>query len=452
MTYRSAIDYVNGFIDFERLPEPRLKTSAEDIERFRGLLQSLGSPHLQYPTLHIVGTKGKGSTAAILASILTTAGYKVGLYTSPHLLTVRERIQVDGKPVGRGDFAGCIERIRRQYSECDAAHALAFRTVFEHLTAAGFLYFADRKVNIAVVEAGLGAKLDATIVIEPILSIITPIALDHTQVLGGTVREIASDKACAIKANIPVVSARQPEDVAREIERRAAEMNSRLFYAEGADRFEVLSASLKGTRFNLKDRPDNTSLFLPLAGRFQLDNLSVVLMALGVLERLGFKVEAGDIRRGVRRTRWPGRLQSLPGEPPILLDGAHNTLAAVTLVRSLLEIAPDRRWRIVYSSILGKPAAEMLKALALIARRFYLARLQFPKGLKEEALRAAAEEAGVAAEFCRNVPASIIAAKAACRENEGVLITGSLYLVAEALRWWRGFPAPPADGRIDSAR
>ncbi|MFN3822036.1 MAG: bifunctional folylpolyglutamate synthase/dihydrofolate synthase, partial [bacterium] len=182
-TYRRAIGYLNSFLDYERIPEPRVKTTEEDLARFCSLLSSLGDPHKSYPVIHIVGTKGKGSTAALLASILRHSGYRVGLYTSPHLISVRERIVVDGKPITKGEMAEILMILRDIFTPFKP-YSLSFRTVFEHLTAGALLYFARKGVDIAVIEAGMGARLDATNVVDPLLVIITPIGLDHTLVLG----------------------------------------------------------------------------------------------------------------------------------------------------------------------------------------------------------------------------------------------------------------------------
>ncbi|MBM3328831.1 MAG: bifunctional folylpolyglutamate synthase/dihydrofolate synthase [Calditrichaeota bacterium] len=451
MTYRQAIDYLNSFIDFERLPEPRMVTTDDDIARFRELLARLGNPHRRYPVLHVVGTKGKGSTSALLAFILTAHGLKVGLYTSPHLVSVRERTMIDGRPVGRREFASAMARIEASSPQQSGDIRLAFRTVFEHLTAAAFINFADAGVDVAVVEAGLGARLDATIVVDPVLTVLTPIGLDHTNVLGGTIREIAWDKAHSIKSKGSVVSAPQVDEAAREIEARAAHMGARLHFAQGREEFTTFKASLRGSTVRGSvDLFGEKPLQLPLAGSFQLENLSTALEAVRWMRDTGFlKPKQEAVREGIRRVRWPGRLQRIIEHPLVVLDGAHNELAAHNLVSALKQIAPGRKWEVVYSSILNKPAAGMLRALKPISRQVHLAALCFPKGLHADALRVAAEEAGVEYSPWPDVPTAIRKAMERATADSGVLVTGSLYLVGEALRWKRGLSPPPADGRID---
>jgi dihydrofolate synthase / folylpolyglutamate synthase len=450
--YRAAIDYLNSFIDFERIPEPRLRTYPEDIDRFRALLARLGDPHRQYKTIHVVGTKGKGSTSAILASILRRAGYKVGLYTSPHLVSVRERIAVNGRIIGKREFARLMGIIRARFNEHHDAETVAFRTVFEHLTATAFLAFAEAKVDIAIIEAGLGAKLDSTIVVDPILTIVTPIGLDHTIALGNTVTLIAEDKAHAIKPGVTVVSSPQSQEAREKLMARAKAVGAPLIFAPGANEFDVKSASLSGSQVScIRADPSGKVMQLALAGRFQLENLSTVLTAIEELRKTNLTIGVNAVRQGADAVRWPGRLQKVGTRPTIILDGAHNALGIEALITALRELLPKQKPVVVFSAITGKPVKEMLNILRGYAKEVILTPLRFPKSISKAGLIAAASEAGVRAVMCDSVGDAIEKACVLGRENGVVLVTGSLYLVGETMRYLKHLPPPSMDGGIDSA-
>jgi dihydrofolate synthase/folylpolyglutamate synthase len=448
-TYAEAISYLNKFIDFERLPEPRMATEAKDVERFRRLLSQLGDPHLTYPVIHIAGTKGKGSTAALIASILQAAGYKVGLYTSPHLVSVRERISVSGRMIGRRRFAELLNRSTVEFEKFRQEEDLAFRTVFELLTATAFMEFAKQKIDVAVIEAGLGAKLDATIVVEPIVSVMTPIGLDHMQVLGSTVEEIAADKAHIFKRGSVGISAPQSPEVMEVLQRRADLVGTTIDYAEGGSEFRVVESSPDLTSVDVVDGiACGLRLSLPLAGRFQLTNLSVALKAVEELRHQHFNVSPASIEMGVASTRWPGRFQLIGKRPVTIIDGAHNPLAIKALLTALSEILPDRKFHIVFSAIKGKPAGEMISMLAGFAEAFHLAPLHFPKGASIEALIEAASYPGIPVSAYTDVPVALRSARSHAGRKGVVLATGSLYLTGEILRARKGLPLPPMNGNI----
>jgi len=450
--YTEAIHYLNSFIDFERHPEPRLQTEAKDIDRFRQLLGRLGDPHLSYPTIHITGTKGKGSTSAMLASVLQSAGLKVGLYTSPHLVSVRERIMVSGKMISKRDFASVLQQIAVEFEALREDTTLAFRTVFELLTASGFLEFQRNKVDIAIIEAGLGAKLDATIVVEPILAVVTPIGLDHTQVLGDTVELIAADKSHVIKKGVTAISAPQVAGVAKELSKRARQFDSKLVFAPGRAELTVLASTLKGSEVT-SDRAwlEQTPLKLALSGDFQLTNLSVVLSAVEQLKKQGFPISAGAVEAGLSNVRWPGRMQTIKQNPKVILDGAHNSLAIEAFVFAVASLVKAQKPQIVFSSIIGKPVDEMVRILASIPGTFHIAPLQFPKGLQIETLRSAVSKAGGSVVEYSTVPEAFEGAKHAAGRKGLVLATGSLYLVGELLRYLKGLPLSIKNGGIDDS-
>lgn len=446
--YKEAIAYLNSFINFERLPDNRYDTRVSDLDRFRKLLHELGNPQSRYPSIHIAGTKGKGSTAVLISSILKSAGYKVGLFTSPHLITVRERIRVNGRMVSKPDFASLISRLYNTTKAARITEKVAYRTVFEHLTGSAFLYFAHRKVDVAVVETGLGGKLDATIVLNPIISILTPIGLDHTAILGETIAEIAADKAHIIKPGTDCVSARQGGEAKVEFLKRASSVSAQLIFAPGQDEFKPISSDFRSQKFITKRGwLGREELRLNLLGNFQLDNVSTVLTALQLLRRQGFRISAQPVRAGLSRVNWQGRLQYLRGKPPLIIDGSHNTLSMEVLLDSVRDLVPNRRLKVVFSAMKGKPVEEMLRMLSGYAEKLYLAPLAFPKGMSVDEMKTEAD--GIECQTCASIPSALELAKREAAEEDIVLATGSLYLVGEVLRHMRGLPPPPADGRID---
>jgi dihydrofolate synthase/folylpolyglutamate synthase len=451
MNYSQAIARLNGFIDFERLPEPRFSTTPEDIDRFRTLLEELGAPHRRYSVIHIVGTKGKGSTAAMLTAVLRAAGYRVGLYTSPHLISVRERIRLNGRMVSKVDFAKLISRTLATADSRPDSGQLAFRTVFEHLTAAALLYYARQRADIVVVEAGLGARLDATIVLDPALSIITPIGLDHTQVLGDKISKIAADKSHAIKPGVVAVTAPQTPEAMRELTGRAKEVGSHLVTAPGRDEFEVKELSLRGTRCRAAQRNwIKSNLQVRLPGRFQLDNASVVLSALELLRNRGWRIPDDAVGEGLRSVLWFGRLHYLSDKFGVVLDGSHNALSMKAVCDALAELAPDTRWQVVFSALMSKPVLEMMEILAPLTAEFQLAPIRFPKAAPVEQLVAAVESVNVPFRVYRSVPRAYEGALSRCRIGHRALVTGSFYLVGEVMRHRRGLKPPPVGGKIDA--
>jgi len=460
LDYQEAVGYLNSFINFERLPEPHFNTKVRDIERFRALLGDLGNPQNNYPIIHIAGTKGKGSTAAIVSSILRAAGYKVGLYTSPHLVTVRERLRIDGRIISKRDFASLINQIANVPLISQSNNNVAYRTVFEHLTAAALLWFARRNVDVAVIEAGLGGKLDATVVVNPVLSIITPIGLDHTDVLGDTISAIAADKAYIIKKDVPAVSAQQVADAKEELVERTEKVSTQLTFAPGQSEFKLLASSFKGQNIrSSRAWLGQGDIYFNLTGRFQLDNVSTALIAIEQLNKMRFNISPEAVRTGLKKIRWQGRMQYISGQPAIILDGSHNLLSMKVLLESLLDpllcqvLTPDTttnlKYRVIFSAMRSKPVEGMLHLLGEIAEQVYVAPLTFPKGMSQDELFTSADSASVSVISCRDVPTAFEMARRDTGEGEILLATGSLYLVGEIMRYLKGIPAPPVDGRID---
>ncbi len=401
------------------------------LEPITSILARLGDPHNQYPTAIVAGTNGKGSTSAILASILERAGYRTGLYTSPHLIRVNERIQVSGREISDDDFA-------RSFSEvCATVHQLLAQQVIEHrpsffefLTATAFLHFSRSQVGFAVLEVGMGGRLDATNVTEPRVAIITNVDLDHQEFLGTTHAAIAREKAGVVRRGRPVVSACTHAQAAEVIRRRCAELEAPLIetgrFARLADlhnwdgRYEF-DLALDGDRF--------AHLVSPLPGKFQVENAVAAATAAWLLSQEGLEIPRSAIAAGVREASWPGRLEVICRQPVIVLDGAHNPAGAHEVATFVKEQLAGRRLRLVYASMRDKAIGEISKILFPLAEEVYLTR-------PEQARAATPEEILSAARF---QPRQVIsepdpprAFELACQASspeDVVLACGSLFLV-----------------------
>lgn len=450
MTYAQAISYLNSFLDFERLPDSFFRTTQADLDRFRELLELLGNPQDNFPIIHIVGTKGKGSTAAILEAVLRRAGMKTGLYTSPHLVTVRERIRVDGRMISRRAFASVLSAIKTTPSAIRLGQRIAYRTVFEHLTAAALAEFARQRVDIAIIEAGLGAKLDATIVLDPVVCVFTKISLDHTAILGESIELIAADKAHAIKPGGVVISSPQQPSVSDELINRAERLDAQLKFTTGEKEFDFVKLSPRWTACRigrpwLKDR----KLILNMAGSFQLENLSTALSTIEVLQESGFKITAEAVASGLRSTRWKGRLQLLDRKKGIIVDGAHNEIAIQTCLKTIRELFPAKKIRVLFAALKNKPYASMLRTILPQCEKLYLAPIRFPRSFDPREVLEIVAQSGLESALFDSIPEAFDRAREETGPDSILLVTGSLYLVGEVIRHTKGLKPPPANGSID---
>jgi dihydrofolate synthase/folylpolyglutamate synthase len=410
------------------------------LEKIRRLLAELGDPHTAYPSIIIAGTNGKGSTAAMVEAILRQAGLRTGLYTSPHLVRVEERMRVLGREIAPRDLAALATRVRaasealRERGEIDAPP-----TYFEFLTAIGFAYFREMGIQIAVLEVGLGGRLDATNVVPPFLSVITSIDIDHEQYLGSTIASIAREKAMIIKPGARAVIARQHPEARAVIRARCQECAVSPVWAEEA--VEILGSTPDG-RFAFAYRAASgelRSVRLRLRGRHQIENALAAIRAAEVLREMGYAISDDAIRRGLESVAWPGRLEIVgPSSPVLLLDGAHNTAGART-VRAYVEEFGRRPLTLVFGAMRDKRIAEMAAELFPVADVLILTRVSDERAAPLEQLWA--ETADLRRRLDRPVEAVEPAAAALERAwertpSEGMIcVTGSLYLVGEAKKW-----------------
>jgi dihydrofolate synthase/folylpolyglutamate synthase len=430
-----------------------------DLQHMVTLAAALGNPQRRFPAVLVAGTNGKGSTSATLASILHTAGYHTALYTSPHLLRINERIQIDGESISDAEFTEMYERVDSSARKLVASGALPLPpSFFEMLTAMAFEYFASAGVEIAVLEVGMGGRLDATNISDPCISVITDVALDHQQYLGDTIAQIAVEKAGIIRQNGVLVTLPQHPEANDAIGRIAVERNARGVSATkyvpnvtpGAARFDHLrpTATQLGqflrTRYFLEVMGEEVLIETPLVGRHQLRNTALAIAAAEELNRCGFTITAQDIATGIRDTYWPGRFQLIPGgatSPDFILDVAHNPAGAWALRSALSEHFADidsdshattHPITFIFGAMRDKAIAEIAQILFPLAEHVIATHADSPRAATTEELRELAGPAGSDMIAEPTVAKAIERARAITPNNGVVVITGSIYIVGEA--------------------
>jgi dihydrofolate synthase/folylpolyglutamate synthase len=422
-----------------------------DLEHMRVLLAGLDHPEKRFPGVLIAGTNGKGSTAATLASILQASGLRTGLYTSPHLIRINERIRIDGEAISDDEFALLHDMVDRTAERLVGERELPWHpSFFEMLTALAFEYFARRRVNVAMLEVGMGGRLDATNVMEPLVSVITDIALDHQKFLGNTVAEIAREKAGIIRPGGAVVTLPQQPQANDVIGKAILELEARGVSAvpyvppvsPASARYMVSGTGNMPTgplvsRYVLQVLGKEIQVETPLVGRHQLRNVALAVAAAEELSKQGFAVTAESIERGIRHTHWPGRFQVLPaaGEAPeYVFDVAHNPAGAWALRSTLSAYYEDRPLTIVFGAMRDKAIGEMAEILFPLAERVVLTHAEHPRSAAPEGIRLAAHRVSAEMEDAADVASALERAKSAAGPRGVVVITGSIYVVGEAMR------------------
>ncbi|WP_372846136.1 folylpolyglutamate synthase/dihydrofolate synthase family protein [Pontiella sp.] len=390
------------------------------LDVISALLDALGNPHRRLAVIHVAGTNGKGSVCAMLESVLRASGFKTGLYTSPHLVDFSERFRINGERIPEQTLNGYIELMERKADETEQATGLRAATFFEISTAIAFQYFADEGVEVAIIETGMGGRWDATNVVIPLLSVITPIDIDHTNFLGNTIEAIAAEKAGIIKPGRPVVSAPQCEAAMAQLQ-KAGEPVIRSS--------EAVSVAKVGEPQKLKIETHSRNLppiNLPLLGECQRQNCAVAVAALEVLAdmldaELAFK-------KGLEAVEWAARFQTWSADPLVILDGAHNPSASRALVKTLKELYPHKQIGFILGFLGDKDAVEFLRELKPLVSRAWTIPIDAPRGTTAEQAAAQCRVAGIDAEPSTVAEAWAAATKWASGPDRLVVVTGSLYM------------------------
>jgi dihydrofolate synthase/folylpolyglutamate synthase len=429
--YNQALDYLYSFIDYSLKKASELAKAEFNLDRMTALLRLLGDPHLAYPVIHVAGTKGKGSVCALCASALQYGGYTTGLYTSPHLLDYAERIQVDGQPIGHDELAGLVDEIK------PAVASVPKLTTFEITTALAFLYFARKGCTAAVIEVGLGGRLDATNVVSPKVAVITSISYDHMAVLGDTLTLIAGEKAGIIKENCPVVSALQTPEALAVLEKVSAGRSAPLSLVGRDVTYKRLSSSLVGQTIQVSG-PNLPSLTfaLPLLGKHQAENAATALAA---LQTSGLDISAAAIQNGFYGVKWPARFEIARQEPPVIFDSAHNGDSFARLRETLDEHFPNRPVTLIFGVSEDKMLADMLEEIRPRLGFVVATRADHPRALEAEKIVEMARQAGVESEAATPVEAALARALELAGETGVVVSAGSLFVTAEVMQAWEKY-------------
>lgn len=401
------------------------------LERIRALLERLGNPERSYKTIHIAGTNGKGSVTAMLTEVLRQAGVRVGRYTSPHLEEYTERIAVDGRDISQEDFAAGLTRVRAAAEEM-VRDGMEMPTEFELLTACAFLAYKETGCEYAVIEAGLGGKLDSTNVITPVLSVITNVSLDHQQYMGDTPEEIAAHKAGIIKLGVPVVTAAQGAAL-RIIREKAAAEEAKLYRWECEFKITKRTTGRLGQILQMErqDLPE-AMLFVPFFGIHQAVNAAVAAMAATVLGQQDPRVSEDALREGIARAKWPGRFEVIPGDVPVILDGAHNGDGAKALALTLADVYPRAKRYYVFTALQDKRVEDMVQELIRPEDTAIIVPAPTERTRKPEEIAALLHGP---TETAPDVVAGLQRARelaAASDEESIVIVCGSLYIIGPA--------------------
>ena len=441
MTYQETLDYLfNSLPMYHRIGQAAYKA---DITNTVELMRHLDNPERKFRSIHVAGTNGKGSVSHMLASVLMQAGYKVGLYTSPHLVDFRERIRINGQMIPQS----CVTDFVEQHRDFMQTLQLSF---FEMTVGLAFDYFATEKVDVAVVEVGMGGRLDSTNVITPDLCVITNIGFDHTQFLGDTLPKIAAEKAGIIKPHVPVVIGETHPETRPVFERRATELQAPIYFAD--DNYRIIpidkqASQADGLTFPLLDfkveasnfqfSTFNSQLTCPLSGSYQLKNLATLFQALWLLPSVGYQITEDNVRDGIARvvqdTGLHGRWEKMDEHPLTICETAHNADGVAAMLHKLSEI-PYRHLHLIYGCVNDKDFRSILRMLPHERTTYYYSQPSVPRALPVEQLAEAAQKLGMPGEAFPHVSEAITTARRSADPlHDLVLVTGSIFLVADAV-------------------
>ena len=438
-TYAEALNYIYVLTKPSRKKLPKFVQDNDELGRMRHLMDRLGNPQRTYPVILVAGTKGKGSTAGMCESILRAAGYKTGLTTSPRLHTYRERIRIAGQPISEADVIELANRLAPHFN------AIEHLITFERITAMAFLAFAQAQIDVAVVEVGIGGRLDATNVTEPEVAVITSISYDHMHLLGNTLSDIAREKAGIIRPHGRVISAPQYPEAMTVLETVCLEREAQLTVAGDHVPFRIGKTSLNGQAIYIGQQ----SYHLPLLGSHQVANAATAVAAIEALQtRTALRVSPEAVGQGLAMVRVPGRLEILSQAPFLIVDGAMNGDSAMKLRQTLTHYFPGRSILLIFGASRDHDYTIMLRELLPIARHAIVARSTSFKAADPEALADAAEALGYEVAVNATIPQALQTALSQAEALDIICVTGSLFCVADArLAWaeYAGLPLPETD-------
>ena len=430
--YQDALDYIYSFVDFSLTHQENLSPENFDLSRMVDFMDKLGNPQNDFPSLHVAGSKGKGSVSAMCASVLQQAGYKVGLYTSPHLKDFEERIQVNRIPMDRAILADYVEEIKPCVSQVPGL------TTFEIMTGLGFLYFSRQQVDIAVIEVGLGGRLDATNVITPLVAVITSLYLDHVSILGDTLDKIAREKGGIIKPGIPVVCAPQ-ERIALDVIREISQERKAPLIEIGRDyEYKIRSRTLDGEEFSVLAAGHEVQLAIPLVGDYQVINAVTAYAALDTLRQREYHLSDEDMAQGFRKTSWPARFEVLRRDPPLVVDSAHNPASIGKLRETIDEFFPEKPLILVFGISEDKQLEGMLEEILPRTSTLITTQADHPRAMDAFELARRAEGYSCRIVAIPRVSDALQRALELGGSDSLVMVSGSIFVAASARIAWLG--------------
>lgn len=419
MNYEEAMNYIVNTAKFG---------SNYGLSRTEKILELLGAPHKKIKFVHVAGTNGKGSTTAMITGVLRQAGYKVGMYTSPYLEEFEERIQINGINISKDELALIVSEVKEAV---DKVIDMGFEhpTEFEIITAAGFLYFYKQKVDYAVIEVGLGGRLDSTNVITPMVSVITSISYDHMAILGDTLEKIAYEKAGIIKKGVPVVVYPQPKEAAKVIEKISQEMECNLIKVK-QNSVKLLQSEYT-QKLLLNTENDKYEIELSLIGKHQLLNCAVAVNTLEVLQQLGIKIKKEHILEGLKKISWIGRLEILRKEPLVVIDGAHNIDGITNLVESIKTYFKYNRMFLILGILADKQVEQMIKLIAPMAEKIIAVTPHSDRAELAQDLEASIKKYNQNCIACEDYKEAYERALSYCEKGDLLIVSGSLYMIGD---------------------
>jgi dihydrofolate synthase / folylpolyglutamate synthase len=442
--YQEALDFIYSHVDYSIERSYRYAAEVFDLARVRTLLEAVGNPQNTYASIHIAGTKGKGSTAAMIASVTQAAGYRTGLYSSPHLQRFTERICVDGVEVSQREVADLVEEIKPHVAKISAL------TAYEIITTLGFLHFQKSGVECAVIEVGLGGRLDATNVLQPLVAVITSLSYDHMHLLGNSLSDIAREKAGIIKPEVPIVMAPQVSEAERVVEKVAEKLSAPLVKVGRDWLFSPGKYSLDGQTFSVWSSQEQPLMdayvesagveewvpprfFISLLGHHQVVNAAVAYATLQCMRDQEMEIPEQAMREGFASVRWRGRLEIISRSPLVLVDSAHNRDSALKLRIALDDYFPGQRVIMVFGASSDKDISGMFTELLPRVWRLILTQAVHPRAADPETLADLAHAAGVGVDIIVPVDDAIYHAMNGAGSDDVILVTGSIFVAGEAI-------------------
>jgi len=457
MNYSQAEEYLNSFINYENIPGISYASHDYSLQHVEDFLHRIGDPHQAARTVHIAGTKGKGSVAAMIAQVLSTSGYRTGLYTSPHLHTLRERIRVDGRLISQSEFTSLMTEFKPYFDSVNAAvvgqsnviaseawqprregEASQPLTYFEALTALAFAYFSKKKVDFQVLEVGLGGRLDATNVTKPEVCVITPISLEHTEVLGDSLDKIAHEKAGIIKPGSLVVISPQEKAASQVISDVCCQQGASLVQVGKDVTWHKIAGDLHQQSLMVQGKTGTHQLTIPLLGDYQLENAAAAVATLEVLAASASISPPRGIARGLAQVKWPGRFQIINYEPIVVVDGAHNVASMRRLVENIKAYFNYDQIFLILGISCDKDIPGIVKELVSLSPQVTVTRSAHPRAASPSVIAAEFAKWGIKPGVTGNVDKGLSQALSTAKEKDLVCVTGSLFVVAEALDYAAG--------------